>query len=152
MVLPVSQSLLVQSVSAVCLDYVPGVSSYVSLYKSVLPHVTCGLLLMSDVSNLYRCPSRCSCISSVCSSLNTLFVTILVSSFLDPRVYRDTSLTSKSSLRTPCDKSQIHDHSSIISWRFRTLPQVSHYQQHMNILCRFLLKFFFFKKFVIKYN
>ncbi len=32
MVLPVSQSLLVQSVSAVCLDYVPGVSSYVSLY------------------------------------------------------------------------------------------------------------------------
>ncbi len=31
-VLPVSQSLLVQSVSAVCLDYVPGVSSYVSLY------------------------------------------------------------------------------------------------------------------------
>ncbi len=47
MVLPVSQSLLVQSVSALCLDYVPGVSSYVSLYKSVLPHVTCGLLLMS---------------------------------------------------------------------------------------------------------
>ncbi len=32
MVLPVSQSLLVQSVSALCLDYVPGVSSYVSLY------------------------------------------------------------------------------------------------------------------------
>ncbi len=47
MVLPVSQSLLVQSVSALCLDYVPGVSSYVSLYKSVLPHVTGGLLLMS---------------------------------------------------------------------------------------------------------
>ncbi len=47
MVLPVSQSLLVQSVSALCLDYVPGVSSYVSLYRSVLPHVTCGLLLMS---------------------------------------------------------------------------------------------------------
>ncbi len=47
MVLPVSQSLLVQSLSALCLDYVPGVSSYVSLYKSVLPHVTCGLLLMS---------------------------------------------------------------------------------------------------------
>ncbi len=47
MVLPVSQSLLVQSVSAWCLDYVPGVSSYVSLYKSVLPHVTGGLLLMS---------------------------------------------------------------------------------------------------------
>ncbi len=49
MVLPVSQSLLVQSVSALCLDYVPGVSSYVSLYKSVLPHVTGGLLLMSIV-------------------------------------------------------------------------------------------------------
>ncbi len=47
MALPVSQSLLVQSVSALCLDYFPGVSSYVSLYKSVLPHVTCGLLLMS---------------------------------------------------------------------------------------------------------
>ncbi len=62
MVLPVSQSLLVQSVSALCLDYVPGVSSYVSLYKSVLPHVTCGLLLMSCVSSWFGCPSPCSCI------------------------------------------------------------------------------------------
>ncbi len=58
MVLPVSQSLLVQSVSALCLDYVPGVSSYVSLYKSVLPHVTCGLLLMSTVY-LYLNPHLC---------------------------------------------------------------------------------------------
>ncbi len=47
MVLPVSQSLLVQSVSALCLDYVPGVSSYVSLYEVCSAHVTCGLLLMS---------------------------------------------------------------------------------------------------------
>ncbi len=38
---------------------------------------------------LFGCPSPCSCISSVCYSLNTPFVTILVSSFLDPRVYRD---------------------------------------------------------------
>ncbi len=38
---------------------------------------------------LFGCPSPCSCVSSVCYSLNTPFVTILVSSFLDPRVYRD---------------------------------------------------------------
>ncbi len=39
---------------------------------------------------LFGCPSPCSCVSSVCYSLNTPFVTILVSSFLDPLVYRDT--------------------------------------------------------------
>ncbi len=33
-----------------------------------------------------RCPYLCSCLSSVCLSLNTSFVRILVSSFLDPRV------------------------------------------------------------------
>ncbi len=38
---------------------------------------------------LFGCPSPCSCVSSVCYSLNTPFVTILVSSFLDSRVYRD---------------------------------------------------------------
>ncbi len=38
---------------------------------------------------LFGCPSPCSCVSSVCYSLNTPFVTILVSSFLDPCVNRD---------------------------------------------------------------
>ncbi len=44
---------------------------------------------MSYVSSSYRCPYLCSCVSSVCSELNTPFVIILVSSFLDPRVHRD---------------------------------------------------------------
>ncbi len=35
------------------------------------------------------CSYLCSCISSVRHPLNTLFVSILVSSFLDPRVNRD---------------------------------------------------------------
>ncbi len=47
---------------------------------------------MSYVSSLCRCPYLCSCVSSVCHSLNTPFVTILVSSFLDPCVYRDTEM------------------------------------------------------------
>ncbi len=41
------------------------------------------------VCMLVGCPSPCSCISSVRHLLNTLFCYILVSSFLDPRVYRD---------------------------------------------------------------
>ncbi len=77
--------ILVQSVSALCLDYVPGVSSYVSLYKSVLPHVTCGLLLMSACKPVSMFVPVFLCLLRL-SFLNTPFVTILVSSFLDPRV------------------------------------------------------------------
>ncbi len=76
MVLPVSQSLLVQSVSAVCLDYVPGVSSYVSLYIVcsapcylwIIVNVMCfKLVWMSFPVFLY--PVLC-----VRHPLNTLFV------------------------------------------------------------------------------
>ncbi len=40
------------------------------------------------------CSYLCSCISSVRPPLNTLFVSILVSSFLDPRVNRDSILVN----------------------------------------------------------
>ncbi len=92
MVLPVSQSLLVQSVSAVCLDYVPGVSSYVSLYIVcsapcylwIIVNVMCvRLVWMSFPVFLY--PVLC-----VPLSIKYPVCYILVSSFLDPRVNRDT--------------------------------------------------------------
>ncbi len=72
--LPVSQSLLVQSVSAVCLDYVPGVSSYVSRY--IVCSAPCYVwIIKCHVSNLFGCSSQCSCVSSVRHPLNTLLVT-----------------------------------------------------------------------------
>ncbi len=50
-------------------------------------------MLPVDYCYCHMCQARVdvrSCVSSVCYSLNTPFVTILVSSFLDPRVqHRD---------------------------------------------------------------
>ncbi len=50
MVLPVSCSLLIQLFPAMCLDYVPGVSSSVYL-ESVLPHVFYRLLNIMSMSS-----------------------------------------------------------------------------------------------------
>ncbi len=70
MVLPVSQSLLVQLVPAVCLDYVPGVSS--QFYLFLVCSATC---FLSVVERLPMCP----CVSYVCGSLKPLCVIFLVS-------------------------------------------------------------------------
>ncbi len=76
MVLSVSQSLLVQSVSAVCLDYVPGVSSYVSLYlvcsapcyRWIIVNVMCVKLVWMSFP-VFMYPVLC-----IRHPLNTLFV------------------------------------------------------------------------------